>query len=78
LYRYREKARLDAEEIYNRCQACMEESGNSPITLKSEDVQLFCKEAHNLKLLRGQPIFEELESSPISVVNEIGKLFFVF
>lgn len=74
---YRDKAKKDAEDIYNRCQAIMEDSGNSPITLKPEDVQLFCKEARNLELIRGQPIYEELETCPTEIVNEIGKKSFM-
>jgi amyloid beta precursor protein binding protein 1 len=70
---YRDKAKRDAEDVYNRCQAIMEESGNSPITLKPEDVRLFCKESCNLKLIRGQPIFEELETCPTSIVSEIAQ-----
>lgn len=59
------------EDILQKCEAIAKQ--NSTVKLKPDEVRLFCKESHNLKLLRGTAFFAELESSPANILNELGK-----
>lgn len=66
----------DVDDVYSFCQPSIQSSGpNNRVTLRHEDVRLFCKEAYNLSLIRGCPLFEELESSPSIILNELGKVY---
>ncbi len=70
---YREKANKDADEILEYCQQLLREARFQRITLKHDEVRLFCKEAYNLRLIRGRSLYDELESSPSDILQELGK-----
>jgi len=70
--RFREKASKDVDDVYGYCQEVIQRSGpNNRVTIRQEDVRLFCKEAYNLCLIRGRPIHAELESSPAAILHEL-------
>ncbi|ODN03883.1 putative protein-activating enzyme E1 regulatory subunit [Orchesella cincta] len=70
---YRDKASKDANEIFDKACQIMKQSGKQVSSITVEEVRLFCKESHNLRLLRGYPIHEELSSSPNSVLTELAQ-----
>ena len=72
MVRYREKANKDADEVLDYCQQLLGQARLQRITLKHDEVRLFCKEAYNLRLIRGRPLYEELESSPTEILQELG------
>lgn len=67
LYRYRDKAAKDANEIFDKV-------GRQGLTITAEEVRLFCKESYNIRVIRGYPIYEELASVPNSVLTELGNI----
>jgi hypothetical protein len=69
---YREKACKDAEDILGRSQQLLKQAGLQGLSILEEDVKLFCKESHNLRLIRGYPMFEELTSVPTEILQELG------
>jgi len=75
IIRYREKAAKDAEDVLGRSQQLLKQAGRQDISILEEDVRLFCKESHNLRVIRGYPLFEELRSTPNAILQELGKLF---
>lgn len=72
-HRYREKAGKDAEDVLGRCQQLLKQAGLQGITIVEDDVKLFCKECHNLRLIRGYPMHEEINSVPAELLQELGK-----
>lgn len=72
-FRYREKALKDAEDILARSQQLMKEAGIQGIALLDEEVKLFCKESNNLRLIRGYPVDEELNSVPTEMLQELSE-----
>jgi len=72
---YREKAARDATEMFDRATQLINQTGNQGrINLTLEDVKLFCKESNNLRLIRGYAIYEELQSSPNSILTELENM----
>lgn len=69
---YRDKAAKDAEDILGRSQQLLKQAGLQGLTILENDVKLFCKESHNLRLIRGYPMFEELASIPTQIIQELG------
>ena len=53
----------------------VEQAKTQRVTLRSDEVRLFCKESYNLRLIRGTPLYEELESSPSNILLDLGKYF---
>lgn len=72
LNRYREKASKDANEVLDKVCQISKQSGKQGLNITAEEVRLFCKESQNLRLLRGYPVYEELESTPNSILTELG------
>ncbi|CAL8097439.1 unnamed protein product [Orchesella dallaii] len=70
---YRDKATKDANEIFDKACQIMKQSGKQGLSITVEEVRLFCKESHNLRLIRGYPIHEELASSPNSVLVDLAQ-----
>lgn len=73
IIRYREKASKDAEDILGRSQQLLKQAGLQGLTIVEEDVKLFCKECQNLRLIRGYPMYEEINSVPVEILQELGE-----
>lgn len=56
---YKEKATHDFEEVYKRVQGHLESIGRNAESISESTVKTFCKEASNLRLVRGSCIKDE-------------------
>ena len=72
LSRYREQANLDAEWVYRRVQELCQQLGPRKVNITEQDVRVFCKNGHALRVLKGKSIADEYKGS-ISL-GDIGML----
>jgi len=68
---YREKALKDAEDILARTQQLVKETGAQGVSIFQEDARVFCREGHNLRVIRGYSVNDELNSAPTEILNEL-------
>ncbi|KAG8196579.1 hypothetical protein JTE90_014140 [Oedothorax gibbosus] len=71
---YRAKAEEDAQVIYRRAQDNLCRLGKPPNSISEQEVKVFCKNAHCLRVLRGRSIEEEYNPKTSNVKNLVADL----
>ena len=69
---YREKGIRDSDEVFTFCQPLLQQAALQKVKTTLDDVRKFCKESYNLRLIRGTPLYEELNTCPNEICNELG------
>jgi len=68
---YKDKAKQDAEEVHKRVQQHLESVGKPAESISENAVKIFCKEASNLRLIRGSGSIHDEYSGALSSVAEL-------
>lgn len=71
---YKEKAAEDSHNIFLRVQEILCKLGKSPSTITEQDVKIFCKNAHCLKVLNGRALKDEYDPLKSKVKELISNL----
>lgn len=71
---YKEKAEEDVHVIFLRVQEILVKLGKSPNTITQQEVKVFCKNAHCLRVLRGRSLKEEYNPKTSNIQELIANL----
>lgn len=71
---YKEKAEEDAHAIFLRIQEILSKLGKSPNSITEQDVRVFCKNAHCLRVLCGSSLKDEYDPNRSKVKELIANL----
>ena len=70
---YKEKANQDFVQIYKKVQTHLESIGRNEESISESLVKKFCKEAANLRIIRGSSIAGEYNGTQDKIVNSISE-----